>query len=534
MKQLRIMGVPLLAVVSRAVLAVVLVAIGVGVFAVLQQTAPVPESDPASAALRRVQVMPARPVLAARQFTGYGTAEALHTADVPAPVSGTIVEIPADVLPGAAVRRGQLLVQVDPADYQLRVDAAQRALEALQEQGRQLWLERARVAEQLVLAQRDVALQRAQFARVQELSAGSAASRQDLDRAQSALLTAQQNRSNLRDTYGQLGGDAAAVESAADAADADVDPAEVAGRMDPLVGADPDGLRMDVMSLLAAVIPPEVLPAQVGDPAGEQAVELTTLGVRGRGLMAQIAQQASQLGQAYRELNKARIVSPLDGVVQEIGVEVGEAVSPGAVVARVVDPTVIEVPVRLPGVAQTVVTVGDPLWLTSRSSPGSVWRTTIARVAPAQDGGTRTLTVYGVLEQPGVDGELPAGASMGDVAGGRLSPGMFVQGAVASGQRAERWLVPRRAIQDGRLRLVDADGRVGSVPVRVSWTLRARVPGLGLDDEQWAVLAEPLEPGQRVLVNASSTVLDGEQVQPVVAEQAEGALEAVPVAGGGS
>ncbi len=97
-----------------------------------------------------------------------------------------------------------------------------------------------------------------------------------------------------------------------------------------------------------------------------------------------------------------------------------------------------------------------------------------------------------------------------------LTPGMFVEGVVTSQRKQRRWVVPRRAIRGGAIRTIQ-DGRVVSQPVEIAWVFEGRVPEVGLtEDRQWAALEGELSGGEMVLTSASSSVLDGQRVDPVL------------------
>ena len=237
-------------------------------------------------------------------------------------------------------------------------------------------------------------------------------------------------------------------------------------------------------------------------------------------LTANRAALEAQLAVAERNLGRTDIRSPIAGSVQALDVEPGESVQPGERVARVVDPAVIEVPLKLPAGARSSVSVGDAVTLRSsrsaRAVPGEeadegadpTWTATVARINPTDDARTRTLTVYAVLDQADTD---PAR---------RLSPGLFVAGTVTAGEPVPRTVVPRRSLRRGRVQLVvpDASGNGGhtltSREVGVAFQLRERLPGTGLPDDQWAVLDGPLPADARVVLTANASLLDGQAVDP--------------------
>ncbi len=204
---------------------------------------------------------------------------------------------------------------------------------------------------------------------------------------------------------------------------------------------------------------------------------------------------------AEMNLQRCTVRSPLDGVIQAVDVEVGERVTQGERVARVVSLHRIEVPVQLPASARSSVSEGGDVVLTSRGSVANTWYGSIRRIGPEDDRATRTLTVYVDLEQDPRDRNL-------------LAPGRFVQATVISAAGALRTVVPRRSLLDDRILLIQ-ENVVRSHPVRVEFHVTGEFPQLGVTAEQWAVLTEDLPTGSRIVVNAARSLTEGLEVEPV-------------------
>ncbi len=220
-------------------------------------------------------------------------------------------------------------------------------------------------------------------------------------------------------------------------------------------------------------------------------------------LLARKAVNQALLRLANKNVERCTIRSPLSGFLAAVDVEVGEALAPGQRVAHVVSLRHIEVPLRLPASARPSVAIGDEVVLSSQGSLSQSWTGTVARIAPADDPVTRTMAVYVDLEQDPRDPD-------------HLAPGKFVLGTVTSKTPELRTVVPRRALLEDRVLLVE-DNVVRSRPVEVVYHVQSDFPQLGVDAEQWAVLAEALPSGALVVVNAARTLADGLRVVPIVA-----------------
>ena len=238
------------------------------------------------------------------------------------------------------------------------------------------------------------------------------------------------------------------------------------------------------------------------------------------GLPAERAGLAAQLERVTLDLDRTRVRSPLAGRVQSLSVEPGERVVPGQAVARVVDPTAVEVPLRVPASRAEWVTAGDAVVLRPTATGVSSTRGgveaagVVDRVVPEVEVTTRTLTVY-VRPESGVQPER---------SNPLLRPGAFVRGDVATGRPERRLLLPRRAVRQGRVQLVvpvqtdEGDGlyRVSSRPVEALFMLEGALPASGLADDQWAALpSDALPEGAAVLVPARSALQDHALVRAV-------------------
>lgn len=441
----------LLALSTRLVVGLFMLFVAVAIFAILRAgKPPVEEVDP-TATPRTVFAMAVKPVPVQRQWRGYGTAEALYSADVPARVTATVASIPPDILPGARVTQGQLLVQLDASDFERQVEITQQRIAELDAALAQLDVEEKRIEERLALEEADVAIAQTDYDRQVSLRERDVNNAQDVDAAQRTLINAKRSRLQTR-----------------------------------------------------------------------EAADL--IGPRRQSLQAQKSSQQSQVNLAQVNQQRTTITSPIDGVVQSIDVEVGENLAAGQKVARVVALQRIEVPLQLPAAARSSVAVGDRVHLRPTSTPAVLgvapgWSTTIARINPEQDPSTRTLTVYAELSREGDEFHLPA-------------PGMFLEATVAVAEKTPRLIVPRRAIRKDRVQVI-RDGVLVSRPVAVAYTVTGRKPGLGLDDDQWAVIDEGLEAGDLVLINAATLIADGTPVEVNLAGDADpGAAAADPAASG--
>jgi len=436
----------------RLVVVAVLLAAAGAVAGLLYASRPRVASRPPESVRPVVQTFAAQRAAVARQWTGRGTARALHSADVPARVTAVVVGPEPPVRPGDAVTIGQPLVLLDQEDFLRGAEVARQRIREIDASLAQLNVEQKRLNEQTALDDGDVAMARTEFDRQTRLNDRGVTTGQDVDAARRILIAAQ--RSQL---------------------------------------------------------------------ATRQATDL--IGPRRRQLEAQKAGQLAQEQLAELDRQRTSITSPLAGVVQAIDVEVGESVAPGQRVARVVALDRVEVPVALPAAAAGSVAVGDAVTLrsagaTSLSPVRPRWTSAVVRVAPEQDAATRTLTVYAEVTR-GADGTPPP------------PPGVFLDARVQTHDREPRWVVPRRALREGRLQVVQG-GRLASRAAEVDYFLSGPRPELGVPDDQWAVIDDVLQPGDRVLIDAANRLPDGTEVVDAVAADGLPAGPPLPPANDGA
>jgi len=422
--------------VSRGIAAVVVLGAAVAFFRYMQDTRLSPDTEPVHERTLAVSVVTAARVPIAHVWTGYGTARAMDSSDVSAQVSARVVERPPEVEPGEPVEPGQVLIKLDPTDYEQRVSAAEQAAAATQAELEGLDVSRVRLSDQVEAAEEELAV-----------------ATRDLERAKSAYERGAGNQT-------------------------DVDQREAAYRRAERTLA---GLREQL----------EMLPS------------------RHASLNAKLLGQRADLALSREQLARTTIVSPIAGVLQEVYVEPGELLSPGSPVARVVDLSVVEVPVALPISAGEQVARGDAVSLRTDGPNELRWDGKVARVAPEADAGARTITAFVEVHQPG-----------GVRRPGMILPGQFVVAEVTTGAVAERIILPRRAV-DGDHVLVAAHNsdvlRAAERPVHVLFHIDGRFPQLHATETQWAVLADGVEPGDNVIVSNIDQIVPGMRVETVSA-----------------
>lgn len=214
-------------------------------------------------------------------------------------------------------------------------------------------------------------------------------------------------------------------------------------------------------------------------------IERERLSGAGESVVAQLAVQAAAVEQARaqarvrrEQVEALKVRAGIDGVLQQIPVEVGQQVAPGTNLARVAQPWKLKAVVRVPETQAKDVIIGQVAEVDTRNG---VVAGKVARVDPAVQNGTVTVDIA-------LTGELPKGARPdltvdGTIELERLTDVVFV-GRPAQGQ-------PESQISLFRL---EADGVHAS---RVKVTLgRASVSTVEVRDG--------LQPGEQVILSDTS------------------------------
>lgn len=225
-------------------------------------------------------------------------------------------------------------------------------------------------------------------------------------------------------------------------------------------------------------------------------------------LGAQLLDQEATLDIARRDLERTRIRSPIRGVLQRVDPRLGDYVSAGQSVARIVDMSRIEVPLLAPMSAATDLCVGDEVEATSDSPLSPVWKGVIARISPEADASSRTITMYAEIVQEVASDPTTI-----------LRPGQFLVASVKSAERSRRLVVPRKSIDGDRVLVATSDAeqpgalRAEARAVRVLYHLDASFPELDALETQWSVVEGEIDSGDVVITSNLDVVTPGTRVK---------------------
>ncbi len=230
------------------------------------------------------------------------------------------------------------------------------------------------------------------------------------------------------------------------------------------------------------------------DLAARLAIEQKRLTHHGRSKVAQLAAQSSRLRQlrsiqAFRrkQLTMLHVRAGAEGVCQELPLELGQWVTPGALLAKVVDPTELKAELRIAELQAKEIHVGQKTIVDTRN--GKV-PARVARIDPAVSAGTVTVDV--VFERG-----LPKGSR----------PDQSIEGTIELENLRDVVFVRRPVFGDvnetvGIFKLDKDDHYAERVPVRFGKTSVTNIQ-----------ILEGLTPGDRVILSDMSRWTDYSRVR---------------------
>ncbi len=144
---------------------------------------------------------------------------------------------------------------------------------------------------------------------------------------------------------------------------------------------------------------------------------------------AALADARARLSTAQKQVGNTVVTSPINGVVSERAVSVGDVVQPGAALYSIVDPSSMRLEGSVPAEQLSQVRLGAPVTFTVNGYPGRSFTGRVTRINPTADPATRQVRI--LISIPNTEG--------------RLVGGLFATGRLASESRTGM-VVPATAV----------------------------------------------------------------------------------------
>ena len=207
---------------------------------------------------------------------------------------------------------------------------------------------------------------------------------------------------------------------------------------------------------------------------------------------ASLAQARALLSQARATLDQTRVTATFGGIVEAHYVELGEQVTPGMPVARLINTNRVKVVAGVPERYAADIRPGTPALVDLQAYRGRQLRSAVAFAGRAVDPQNRTFPIEIEIENPD----------------GTIKPEMVARIEVTREVIEDALVVPRAAvIQAENGHMVYAVERSNGVPIA-----RARSVELGPGFRNDVVVTN-LSPGTEVIVLGQSNVTDGDRVE---------------------
>lgn len=421
------------------------VLVGIAVLVFFVKSGAGPERLPPVERVAPVRVITVVLVDVVPRALGYGYAEPGHVWEAVAEVGGRIVEKHPRLASGELIAGGEVILRIDPTDYLLAVERAEAQVRGVEAQIAELDVRQANTARSLEIELRGLELAESDLERKGKLRARGNIS-------QSAL----------------------------------------------------DASERGVLSLLQAV-------------QGQRSA-LDTIPVERQVLEATRALYRVELKQAQRDLERTEIVTPFHGRVAAVAIEERQYAAAGQKLVEIHGIELAEVAAQIPldkfrrlvemsGLTGEQLTadqdgsVFQSLGLSAvvRFRAGDLrveWPARVARIRETLDPQTRTAGIVVAVDDPyrsAKAGERPP-----------LTKNMYVEVELRGIPQPDKIVIPRTAVHDGAVYVVDGDSR-----------LRRRPVGTGMSQSNFIVINEGLAVGDRVVVGDLVPAIEGMLLDPV-------------------
>lgn len=418
--------------------------LGVGLLYLFASAREEPTREALAERATRVAVLTLEPQGIVPRVIGYGTVAPARTWSAVPQVPGRIAEIHPELIRGGSVEANALLVRIAPETYEAAVAQARASLAVAEAQLRELSLTKETVSASLEIEREALALAERELDRQASLAERGTVSQATLDAQRRSVL---QQRARVQELQNQL----------------ELLPAKL--------DAQEQNRRVAEANLRVAEL--DLARTEIRAP-----------------FPARVAMADAQIQQFVAA---GQPLATLDGIARaEIDAQIAPPRMAGFIRLAVGGPAPmsrIDVPGMAPGVG---------LSATVRLGSGieeAVWKAEVTRISDMVDPETRSVGVIVSVKDP-----------YGEVLPGRRPPlikGMFTEVELTAPMVEDRLLVPRSAVREGRLLIVNAEDRLAFAPVEILYR-----------QGDIAVLSGGVAPGTRVVVSDPSPAIEGMLLDP--------------------
>jgi membrane fusion protein, multidrug efflux system len=453
----------------RRAIGVIPILVGVLVLAWLRSNAREPQKNPENEQVRVLRVIRVPTCDVVPRVEAYGTVEPSQVWRAVAEVKGRVTRVHDELRPGSILRQGVEILQVDRAEYDLAVSRLNADIAQANAQLAELDAAESNDKKSLVIEQKLLTVAMREQDRLAELAKTNAATQANLDAQTRQTLAQQQKVQTLQNSLN-------------------------------LVPSKRDSLNATIT-----------------------------------------VKQASKK-QAEIDASKTRLVAPYDCRLADVSIEVGQFIAAGELLFEAHNTAAAEVEAQVPvDQASTLILPRDSelgselpsmqavrdlfrIKATVTNATGSDaanWEAKFLRIRETIDPQTRTVGLVVGVDRPYekiIPGRRPP-----------LVKGTFCRVELKGEVRANRIVIPRSAVHDGSVYVLDSENRLRRRPVEIEFSQGAfSVVSSGLDGDELLVVSDPTPAIDGMLINS---VEDTSLLNDVVAE-ATSATETILVPDG--
>lgn len=421
----------------RKLIVIPILVVGIAVLVVLIKNRVEPERLEFAEKVTAVRTIEVPSLTVIPRFTGFGTVEPSQVWNSVAQVSGKVTIVDPSFEKGNIVAKDQFLLQIDPTDFELAIAQVETNIESVRAQVAELEIQETNSRASLAIEKESLSILEMEVERKRKLVGSGAVSSSDLEREQRSALAQRQSMQNLENAL-------------------------------------------------------NLYPAER------------------RRLEAELARLQAQLQSARLDLDRTRVSMPFTGRVAEVGVEQFQYVRQGDRLASADAIAKAEIEVQVPlwrltaiirseGITDVSelrgVNIGERLGISAsvyldQGNLFTEWEGRVVRFSDQLDPQTRTLGVIVEVDRP-----------YSNIQPGIRPPlvkGFFVRVELRGRPRANTLVVPRSALHEGHVYLINSDNR-----------LEKRLVTTGIQGASYYSVAGGLAAGERIVVSDLIPAIDG-------------------------
>lgn len=163
-----------------------------------------PEKHTPAELTRTLRVIGVPQVALVPRVFGYGTAQPGDVWNAVAEVRGRVVGVHPELKAGVILHRGDEVLRIDPAEYELQITRLQADIAQVESQRAELAAQEINYQSSLKIEQSSLALAERDLARLRRLSATNSVTESEVERKEREVLTQQQSVQNLRNLLNVL------------------------------------------------------------------------------------------------------------------------------------------------------------------------------------------------------------------------------------------------------------------------------------------------------------------------------------------